>query len=244
MSTPLKAVTPLQSTTYSIALDAQIHAALIDLDGTMFDTALDFTAALNAMLHEIGAPSIEHAEVLRYIGKGSENLISSVLAPRYDAPRAAALFERAYALYQAEYARINGQQSALYPEVERGLIALRDAGIKLACITNKPHRFAIELLRHYELLDYFALVYGGDTWPRKKPDPMPMVEACKALGVTPAHAVAIGDSENDALAARAAGLWSLAVPYGYNHGQAVQTIPADGIVEDLYRAACLILRLD
>ena len=128
--------------------------------------------------------------------------------------------------------------------MERGLIALRDAGIKLACITNKPHRFAIELLRHYELLDYFALVYGGDTWPRKKPDPMPMVEACKALGVTPAHAVAIGDSENDALAARAAGLWSLAVPYGYNHGQAVQTIPADGIVEDLYRAACLILRLD
>ncbi len=94
------------------------------------------------------------------------------------------------------------------------------------------------------MLDYFALVYGGDTWPRKKPDPMPMLEACKALGVTVAHAVAIGDSENDALAARAAGLWSLAVPYGYNHGQPVQTIPADGIVENLYRAACLILRLD
>jgi phosphoglycolate phosphatase len=242
MSTPLAAAEPQHHLTYSTTLDAEIHAALIDLDGTMVDTALDFTAALNTMLRQLDAAPIEHAEVLRYIGKGSENLISCVLAPRYDAPRAAALFDRAYALYQAEYARINGQHTVLYPQVVQGLSALRDAGVKLACITNKPHRFALELLRHYDLLDYFALVYGGDTWPRKKPDPLPMLEACKALGVAAAHAVAIGDSENDALAARAAGLWSLAVPYGYNHGQSVRTIPADGIVSDLYRAACLILR--
>jgi phosphoglycolate phosphatase len=230
---------------YSTTLDAQIRAAVIDLDGTMVDTARDFTAALNAMLERLAGERprpIEHAEVLRYIGKGSEHLIACVLAPRYEAARAAALFEPAYALYQEEYARINGRHTTLYPEVQRGLQALHDGGIKLACVTNKPHRFALELLRHYALLDYFTVVYGGDSWPRKKPDAQPMLEACRALDVAPVHAVAIGDSENDALAARAAGMWSLAVPYGYNHGQAVQTIAADGIVETLYRAACLILR--
>jgi phosphoglycolate phosphatase len=219
---------------------AEIRAALIDLDGTLIDTARDFSAALNGMLAELGAAAIEHAEVLLYIGKGSEHLIACVLAARFDATEAKALFQQAYDRYQAHYAEINGRYTELYPRVKNGLDALRAAGIKLACVTNKPHRFAVELLRHYGLLDYFAVVYGGDSWPRKKPDPLPMLEACRALGVAPAQSVAIGDSENDALAATAGGLWSLAVPYGYNHGQPVQTIPADGIVENLLQAALLI----
>ena len=221
---------------------AQIRAALIDLDGTLVDTAHDFTAALNGMLAGLHARPIEHAEVLRYIGKGSEHLIACVLAPRFTAADAQALFQQAFDSYQLEYAQINGRHTELYPEVKNGLDRLRAGGIKLACVTNKPHRFAVELLRHYALLDYFAVVYGGDSWPRKKPDPLPMVEACRALGVAAANAVAIGDSENDALAAKAAGIWSLAVPYGYNHGQPVQTIPADGIVENLLQAALVIVR--
>jgi phosphoglycolate phosphatase len=219
---------------------ARIAAALIDLDGTMVDTARDFCAALNAMLTRLGARPIELTEVLTYIGKGSEHLIGAVLAPRFAQAQAQALFQQAFDTYQAEYARINGQFSSLYPQVEAGLAAMRSADIKLACVTNKPRRFALELLRHYGLLDYFSVVYGGDSWPQKKPHPQPMLEACRALAVAPAHAVAIGDSENDALAARAAGLWSLAVPYGYNHGQSVQKIPADGIVENLLQAAQLI----
>lgn len=221
---------------------AEIKAALIDLDGTLLDTAHDFTAALNRMLAGLAARPIEHAEVLRYIGKGSEHLIACVLAPRFEADQAQALFQQAFDSYQAEYARVNGRQTTLYPEVKTGLDALRAAGIKLACVTNKPRRFALELLQQYGLLDYFTVVYGGDSWPRKKPDPLPMIEACRALGVAPTQAVAIGDSENDALAALAAGMWSLAVPYGYNHGQPVQIIPADGIVENLLQAAQCILR--
>ena len=221
---------------------AQIRAALIDLDGTLVDTAQDFTAALNGMLTKLGARPVDRAEVLLYIGKGSENLIARVLAARFDATQAQALFQQAFDRYQTEYASVNGRYTQLYPEVKSGLDALRAAGIKLACVTNKPHRFAVELLQHYGLLEYFALVYGGDSWPRKKPDPMPMIEACRALGVAAAHTVAIGDSENDALAAAAGGLWSLTVPYGYNHGQPVQTIPADGIVENLLQAAHLIVR--
>jgi phosphoglycolate phosphatase len=215
----------------------RIDAALIDLDGTMVDTVDDFTAGLNGMLAQLDARPTTRDEVIRYIGKGSENLIQQVLAPRLPAADAQARFGEALALYQAAYADINGRHTRLYPDVEAGLSALRDAGVKLACVTNKPHRFAVELLAQYRLDGYFTVVLGGDSVARKKPDPLPMLAACDALGVAPHAAVAIGDSENDALAGRAAGTATLTVPYGYNHGNAIQTINSDGIVGSLLVAA-------
>ncbi|MBU9324432.1 phosphoglycolate phosphatase [Burkholderia gladioli] len=218
----------------------RLAAALIDLDGTMIDTVDDFTAALNAMLARIGAPGTQRDEVMHYVGKGSENLIVQVLKPRLAEPEAQARFDEALAIYQAEYATINGRHTRLYPDVEAGLAAMREAGLALACVTNKPHRFALELLAQYRLDGYFGVVLGGDSLPRKKPDPLPMLTACQRLGVEPALAVAIGDSENDALAGRAAGLATLTVPYGYNHGKAIQTINSDGIVDSLLEAAQVI----
>lgn len=215
----------------------RIEAALIDLDGTMVDTADDFAAGLNGMLAQFDAEETTREEVMGYVGKGSEHLIKSVLAPRFAADDAQSRFEEALALYQDEYAKINGQHTRLYPEVAEGLAALREAGVKLACVTNKPHRFAVELLQQYGLAQYFELVLGGDSTPQKKPDPLPMLTACAQLGVAPQSAVAIGDSENDALAGRAAGMATLTVPYGYNHGQPVQNIESDGIVATLLDAA-------
>jgi phosphoglycolate phosphatase len=215
----------------------RLQAALIDLDGTMVDTADDFTAGLNGMLAQIDAAETSREEVMGYVGKGSEHLIRSVLAPRFEAAHAQSQFDEALAIYQEEYAKINGRHTRLYPEVEAGLRAMRDAGLKLACVTNKPHRFAVELLQQYGLLGYFEVVLGGDSLPKKKPDPLPMLTACAQLEVPPEATVAIGDSENDALAGRAAGMATLTVPYGYNHGQAVQTIKSDGIVASLFEAA-------
>ncbi|HDR9758519.1 TPA: phosphoglycolate phosphatase [Burkholderia cepacia] len=215
----------------------RIDAALIDLDGTMVDTADDFTAGLNGMLAQLGAPATSRDEVIGYVGKGSEHLIQSVLKPRFPADEAHARFDDALAIYQTEYAKINGRHTRLYPDVAAGLDALRAAGIRLACVTNKPHRFAVELLEQYGLADCFGVVLGGDSVARKKPDPLPMLTACSALGVAPDAAVAIGDSENDALAGRAAGMATLTVPYGYNHGKAIQTINSDGIVDSLLVAA-------
>jgi len=218
----------------------RIEAALIDLDGTMVDTADDFTAGLNGMLAEIDAEETTREEVMGYVGKGSEHLIRSVLAPRYAADEAQSRFEEALAIYQDEYAKINGHHTHLYPDVEAGLAALREAGVKLACVTNKPHRFAVELLAQYGLARYFEVVIGGDSTSAKKPDPLPMLTACAQLGVAPRAAVAIGDSENDAIAGRAAGMATLTVPYGYNHGQPVQQIQSDGIVGTLLDAAMAI----
>lgn len=215
----------------------RLDAALIDLDGTMVDTVDDFTAGLNGMLARFDAPATSRDEVIGYVGKGSEHLIQCVLKPRFAADEAAARFDDALAIYQDEYAKINGRHTRLYPDVAAGLDAMRAAGLKLACVTNKPRRFAVELLEQYGLADRFGIVLGGDSVSRKKPDPLPMLTACDALGVSPDTAVAIGDSENDALAGRAAGMATLTVPYGYNHGKAIQTINSDGIVDSLLAAA-------
>ena len=159
----------------------RILAAIIDLDGTMIDTADDFTAGLNGMLAQLDAAETSREEVVGYVGKGSEHLIRSVLAPRFEAAHAQDRFDEALAIYQEEYARINGRHTRLYPDVEAGLVAMRDAGLKLACVTNKPHRFAVELLQQYGLLGYFSVVIGGDSLPKKKPDPLPMLTACAAV---------------------------------------------------------------
>ncbi|MFT4509378.1 phosphoglycolate phosphatase [Caballeronia sp. 15711] len=214
-----------------------LRAAIIDLDGTMVDTADDFVAALNGMLARFGTKATDRDEVIGYIGKGSENLIRCVLAVRFSALEASTKFDDAIAIYQTEYARINGQHSSLFPEVTEGLKALRDLGLPLACVTNKPHRFAVELLTKFGLAEYFKVVLGGDSVPQKKPDPTPMLIACERLDVLPREAVAIGDSENDALAGRAAGMATLTVPYGYNHGKPVHLVKSDGIVSSLLAAA-------
>lgn len=223
-----------------IRLDG-IRAVLIDLDGTMVDTAGDFGVALNAMLADVGAEPVPVDRLMTFVGKGTANLVRKTLAERLPDAQIEAVFERAQAKYEAVYTEINGAHTTLYPEVREGLSALRDAGLPVACITNKQHRFAVALLAHYNLLDQFDLVYGGDSWPQRKPDPMPLIKACEAFGVTPAQAVLIGDSGNDAQAARAAGCRSLTVPYGYNHGESVQTIETDGIVASLLGAARAIL---
>lgn len=217
-----------------------LRAAIIDLDGTMIDTADDFTAAVNGMLARLGSTLADRAEVIGYVGKGSEHLIRCVLAARYSSMEAVANFDDALALYQIEYARINGQYSTVYPDVAEGLNALRELGLTLACVTNKPHRFAVELLAKFGLAEHFKVVLGGDSVAQKKPDPLPMLIACERLDVLPREAVAIGDSENDALAGRAAGMATLTVPYGYNHGKSVQLIKTDGIVSSLLAAAQVI----
>lgn len=220
-----------------VLVNRTFKAAIIDLDGTMVDTADDFTAALNATLGRLDTTATNREEVIGYVGKGSEHLIRCMLGARFSAMEAAAKFDDAIAIYQSEYARINGQHSTVYPDVLEGLKALRALGLTLACVTNKPHRFAVELLAKFELAAYFKVVLGGDSVAQKKPDPLPMLVACERLDVLPREAVAIGDSENDALAGRAAGMATLTVPYGYNHGKSVHSIKSDGIVSSLLIAA-------
>jgi len=217
-----------------------LDACIIDLDGTMIDTLGDFEVALNRMLADVALPAVDRRAVERMVGKGSEHLIRSVLAhvlaqagQGAQPERVEALYPQAWARYQAHYLAINGQHSAVYPGVVEGLQRLRALGLPLACLTNKPTAFALPLLAAKGLDGYFSQVFGGDAFARKKPDPLPLLKTCEALGTLPARTLMVGDSSNDAQAARAAGCPVVLVTYGYNHGQPVQTVDADGFVDAL-----------
>jgi phosphoglycolate phosphatase len=201
------------------------RAAIIDLDGTLVDTIGDFQEALARTLRELGLPPIDREAVALRVGKGSEHLIRSVLA-HVDAP--ASLYDLAWEAYQRHYLTINGQMSVVYPGAVAALQAMRQLGLRLACVTNKPGEFARPLLRDKGLLPFFEHVFGGDAFEKKKPDPLPLLRTCEALGTTAPETLVVGDSSNDAQAARAAGCPVWLVTFGYNHGEPVAAVPADG----------------
>lgn len=219
---------------------AAIRAAIIDLDGTMLDTVPDFELALNGMRAELGLAPIGQETIKPMVGKGSEKLIRDVLSLDLPPARVAGLYEEALGSYQRHYLAINGRRSTLYEGVVEGLRSLQEQGLRIACVTNKPIAFARPLLAQTGLAGYFELVYGGDSLAKKKPDPLPLLQVCRDFGLQPAQVVAIGDSSNDAEAARAAGCFVLTVPYGYNHGRPVHEIDSDGIVGTLLDAATMI----
>jgi phosphoglycolate phosphatase len=198
-------------------------AAIVDLDGTMVDTVGDFEVALNRMLADLDLPGIDREFIARTVGKGSEHLIRQTLAQVGADPE---LADAAWQRYQHHYLEINGQYSVVFPGVAEGLERLASAGIALGCLTNKPTAFARPLLAAKGLDRFFAAVFGGDAFPRRKPDPLPLLETCRALGAAPHRTLMIGDSSNDAAAARAAGCTVVLVTYGYNHGEPIREVPA------------------
>ncbi len=222
-----------------------IQAAMIDLDGTLVDTLGDFEAALNRMLADLDLPAITRSLVERTVGKGSEHLIRSVLAHQLALPEvvnakrlcqnttADVLYQPAWQRYQHHYAKLNGQFSQVYPGVLEGLKNMQQAGWRLACLTNKPLTFAQDLLKAKALDGYFSQVFGGDSFERKKPDPMPLLKTCEALGTQPAQTLMVGDSSNDAQAAHAAGCPVVLVTYGYNHGEPIRDVKAHAWVDSL-----------
>lgn len=208
-------------------------AAIVDLDGTMVDTLGDFVVALNLMLDDLALPRVDAPSVAAKVGKGSEHLIAAALREVTGRAPDAALQGQAWQRYSAHYLAINGRHAQVYPGVLEGLQALRARGLRLACLTNKPGDFARPLLAVKGLAPFFERVYGGDAFERKKPDPLPLRKTCEALGTSPARTLMIGDSANDAQAARAAGCPVVLVTYGYNHGEPVRAVDADGFVDSL-----------
>ena len=222
-------------------LPMAIQAIMIDLDGTLVHTLGDFAAAINRMLGDMDLPLATTEVVAHAVGQGSEHLIRSVLDHQLGLPgqqRCAGrsvdnLYEPAWQRYQHHYARLNGQHSEVYPGVLAALQSWRSMGLPMACLTNKPVAFANDLLQAKGLHGFFRWVFGGDSFARKKPDPLPLLETCRALGSEPVRTLMVGDSRNDAQAADAAGCPLVLVTYGYNHGQPVQDTPAAAWLDNL-----------
>jgi phosphoglycolate phosphatase len=221
-----------------------VKAVMIDLDGTLLDTIPDLAAAANGMLTELGMPALPVATIRNYVGKGIANLIERTLTNSMDGKPDPNLFERAVPVYERTYREANGKHTTMYPGVREGLDLLRAQGYPLACVTNKSERFTLPLLDYVKLSEYFVSVVAGDTLPQKKPDPEPLWHACKQMNVKPNEMLMIGDSLNDAQAARAAGCPVFCVTYGYNEGHDVQSLDVDAIVASLVEATRLISKIN
>ena len=219
-----------------------VRAVAFDLDGTLLDTIRDLAAAVNALLGESGLAPLPVATVRDLVGKGMANLVSRALAARGRAAPQGDELAGLLARYQVLYAQRLGAQTTVFPGVAEGLARLHAAGIPLAVVTNKASRFVGPHLEAAGLAGYIAVCVGGDDAAAKKPDPAPLQLAAARLDVPPARLLVVGDSGNDALAARAAGCPVVIVPYGYNEGRRVESLDADGIVASVREVADLVLR--
>jgi len=208
---------------------------LFDLDGTLLDTAADISVALNRALSELRLSNFAESEVRALIGRGMAMLIERAvarLAVAGEAADAARLLER----FRFHYERISAgdeMRARAYPGVSDGLDALRALGLQIAVVTNKPRELTVGLLTRLGLARWITAVVGGDSGLKPKPHPEPLLRACALLGATPAHALMVGDSQTDVLAARAAGLTVVCVPYGYNEGADPRQLPCDAFIESI-----------
>ena len=210
------------------------EAVLFDLDGTLLDTIADLAEGANRMLAELGRPLRTLDEVHSFVGKGIPNLVRRCLTENTQATEAE--IDAALPVFRRHYAEVNGRATRIYPGVLETLAALREQGRRLAVVTNKAEAFTLPLLERMGIAGHFDAVVSGDTLPVKKPDPAVLFHACRLLGVDAGRAVMIGDSANDALAARGAGMPVLLVTYGYSEGMPVDSIDCDGLLSNAREA--------
>ena len=217
-----------------------VRGVLLDLDGTLLDTAPEIAAAACAMLAELGLKPVEDSEVRTFIGKGIPHLVRRTLEASLGRASDERRIGSGIESFFFNYEKHNGRTARPYSGVIEALESLRGANVPLACVTNKAAQFTVPLLEATGLARYFSAVICGDSVARKKPAPDPIHAACTRLALTPAEALMVGDSSNDALAARAAGCPVLLVPYGYSEGVDVQSLDSDGIVPTLLHVAGLL----
>ncbi|WP_321897992.1 phosphoglycolate phosphatase [Paraburkholderia heleia] len=208
-----------------------VRAVLLDLDGTMVDTAPDIAEAVGRMLAAFDTPRLPLATIRDLIGGGVAPLVRRAVAlaglrTDIDATRALKLFEH-------HYAATNGRYGKVYPHVLAGLDALRRRGCRLACVTNKPAALAAPLLEMTGLAGYLDGLVAGDTLPSMKPAPEPLWHACRGLRATSRQTVLVGDSAVDVAAARAAGVPVFIVDYGYAGPGGAGALQGDALIGSL-----------
>ncbi len=210
-----------------------VKMVMIDLDGTLIDTVPDLAAAANRMLGDLGRPEWGMEHYRAWIGNGVPRFVKRALTGEMQAEPEDKLYEPALTLFRQHYAAAVSDLSRPYPGVIECLQQLKAQGFSLACITNKAAAFTLPLLKNLDLAKYFQLVLSGDSLPKQKPDPLPLMHACQHFSISSDQGVLIGDSSNDVQAARAARMPVICVTYGYNHGHDIRQSLPDAVVDSL-----------
>ncbi|WP_345973613.1 phosphoglycolate phosphatase [Sulfurimonas diazotrophicus] len=194
---------------------------LFDFDGTLIDSAPDLALAVNHMLEQLGRPPFEETTVRGWVGNGARTLVERALRASSDTEDAAETVDRALAIFLEFYAGNLAVLTRPYPQVPEVLQQLHQEGYRLAIVTNKPYAFIEPILHSLGMSELFEYTLGGDSLPQRKPDPRPLLHVCETLGVDKERCVMVGDSKNDILAAKAAGMDAIGLGYGYNYGEAI-----------------------
>lgn len=212
-------------------------AVLIDLDGTLMDTVPDLAQAANDMRAELGLPGLPVQRIATFVGKGADVLVHRALSDDMHGQVDAERFAQGRVAFFRHYHAVNGRHAKVFEGVPAALQRLRMQGLRLACVTNKPREFTLPLLQRMGLDVEFEVVVAGDDVPEKKPHPAQLQEAARQLGVTLNQCVMLGDSSNDALAARRAGCPCVLVQTGYNESEPVSALTQApgvwGVFDDL-----------
>lgn len=210
---------------------------LFDLDGTLVDSAADLTVAIDRMLTELGRPLAGETRVREWVGNGATVLVKRALAGRHDHEAGEPLdddsFRDAQNRFLTAYAELNGRHATVYDGIEPFLQQAYERGCKLGVVTNKPAAFTDELLEQMGLSHWFGITVSGDTLSVKKPAPEPLHHALRELGGDAGKALMVGDSVTDVRAAQNAGLPVVAVRYGYNYGDPIDSLGAEIVVDSL-----------
>lgn len=194
---------------------------MFDLDGTLLDSVPDLAAAIDKTLLLLGQPAAGIESVRDWVGNGARVLVRRALAGGLQHEHVDEVdTQQALELFMQHYAESHSL-TTVYPGVRSVLDWLRGQQVELAIVTNKPERFVAPLLDEKGLGGYFRWIIGGDTLPQQKPDPAALLHVMQLAKVDAAQALFVGDSRNDVLAAKAAGVTCVALSYGYNHGRPI-----------------------
>lgn len=220
---------------------AEFDLIQFDLDGTLIDSVPQLAQAVNRMRVQLGFGEAGEQAVRHWVGNGADMLVRRALADALGTEPGDELRRAARTAFDAAYDQVADQGLVFYPGVLDTLAALRRAGKRLAIVTNKPYRFVPAILAAAGLSEQFELVLGGDSLPEKKPSPAPLLHVCRQLDVDPARTLMVGDSENDVLAAQAAGMAVVGLTYGYNYGRDIADSGPDWVLSDFAALADILL---
>jgi phosphoglycolate phosphatase len=204
----------------------QIRLVVFDLDGTLVDSKQDLALSVNAMRGEMGLSPLPLDLIASYIGHGATELVRrslGTLATSENVDKGMAFFLNYYRDHMLD-------NTAPYPGVPEALEKLQ--AHKLAVLTNKPVIFSREMLTRLGFAPYFTFVYGGNSFPQKKPDPVGLHKMMEDLGIPAAQTLMVGDSDTDVLTGRNGGVWTCGVTYGFG-ADTLQKAPPDLVIDDL-----------
>lgn len=210
------------------------RAIFFDLDGTLVDSIPDLAHAIDGMLVDLQFSPAGEESVRLWVGNGARKLVQRALAHVLSSNEHhidEAVFTKAHALFIQHYQQ-SADNSRLYPNVLPTLIRLKAAGFKLALITNKPVQFIPSILAHVGLSEMFEVIVGGDSLAEQKPHPLPLLHVMQQFELQANECLMVGDSGNDIYAAKACGMPSVCVTYGYNHGEDPLSLPANAHIDD------------